>query len=593
MNASKYSAWMMIGLAGSATLAWAQPSSALPVRSRLVPIAVSGDAAPGLNGASFESFGEPRPIKGGGVVLWARVGGGNATDLNDEAIWLWTPGSLLPRVREGDPIDWLFGGSSTLVALTGTSVTDEGELAFHGAVADLGIPDPGDRAMNAGLFRVAPGGAVSTLLAIGQDTPPPLSPDWTAGVPQPVRQFRSGQAGFVSQIESAFALGSAWWDASGTTPVVRSFTGDPTPPLNGDLPRSFDPPMLDGSGGSVSRVLLDSSTPTSQQFALLRAQGASFSTAVRTGDSSAPITGSFLDFSREPALDASGSLLFHARIQTPSLRTGIWREAGFGPDPIAIEGTPAPGIAGGTLARISDALAVNAAGEGVFHALVDLGAGASQEVLFKIDRNTVTPLIRSGDPLFAADGQVRLRSLGRPTIDSAGRVWFNAWLEGSDVSPTNNRAVVVVPSAGRAEAFAREDQVIPITPDGSDNRVIRTIEFVPIDERDGQSQRAGDGRVVLAATFRDGSAAVLVGTRCGADLTTSDDPLDEGFGIPDGTADAEDFFFFLDAIVAGQTSVCDFTGSDSPVDPSFGVPNGTCDGADFFYYLDLFGALCR
>ncbi|MFG0327333.1 MAG: GC-type dockerin domain-anchored protein [Phycisphaerales bacterium JB037] len=79
---------------------------------------------------------------------------------------------------------------------------------------------------------------------------------------------------------------------------------------------------------------------------------------------------------------------------------------------------------------------------------------------------------------------------------------------------------------------------------------------------------------------------------CPADLTGSADPNDPTYGVPDGDADADDFFFYLDAFVAGDLGVCDFTGSSDPNDPSFGTPDGDCDADDFFFYLDLFVAGC-
>ncbi|MFG0327547.1 MAG: lactonase family protein, partial [Phycisphaerales bacterium JB037] len=51
---------------------------------------------------------------------------------------------------------------------------------------------------------------------------------------------------------------------------------------------------------------------------------------------------------------------------------------------------------------------------------------------------------------------------------------------------------------------------------------------------------------------------------CNADLTASGDPNTLTYGVPDGDADADDFFFYLDAFVAGDLGVCDFTGSSDP-----------------------------
>ncbi|MFG0326245.1 MAG: GC-type dockerin domain-anchored protein, partial [Phycisphaerales bacterium JB037] len=90
-----------------------------------------------------------------------------------------------------------------------------------------------------------------------------------------------------------------------------------------------------------------------------------------------------------------------------------------------------------------------------------------------------------------------------------------------------------------------------------------------------------------------GFVLTIPGTGCPADLTGSSDPNDPTYGVPDGDADGDDFFFYLDAFSTGNLAVCDFTGSSDPNDPSFGNPDGDCDGDDFFFYLDLFAAGCR
>ncbi|MFG0327546.1 MAG: PQQ-dependent sugar dehydrogenase [Phycisphaerales bacterium JB037] len=93
--------------------------------------------------------------------------------------------------------------------------------------------------------------------------------------------------------------------------------------------------------------------------------------------------------------------------------------------------------------------------------------------------------------------------------------------------------------------------------------------------------RGGEVFRIVAA---DGSDACP----CPADLTGSSDPNDPSYGVPDGDADGDDFFFYLDAFTASDTPVCDLTGSSDPNEPSFGTPDGDCDGDDFFFYLDLF-----
>ncbi|MBX3364383.1 MAG: hypothetical protein KF866_06410 [Phycisphaeraceae bacterium] len=97
-----------------------------------------------------------------------------------------------------------------------------------------------------------------------------------------------------------------------------------------------------------------------------------------------------------------------------------------------------------------------------------------------------------------------------------------------------------------------------------------------------------DGNRLTVTSFE----AEVGGTNCPADLSSSSDPNDPGYGVPDGVVDSSDFFFFLDQFAAGNLAIADMTGSSDPNDPSYGVPDGQIDAADFFYYLDIFVAPC-
>ncbi|MFG0327424.1 MAG: GC-type dockerin domain-anchored protein [Phycisphaerales bacterium JB037] len=89
------------------------------------------------------------------------------------------------------------------------------------------------------------------------------------------------------------------------------------------------------------------------------------------------------------------------------------------------------------------------------------------------------------------------------------------------------------------------------------------------------------------------TCATVADAGCAADLTGSSDPNAGDYGQPDGDADGDDFFFYLDAFTTGNLAVCDFTGSSDPNNASYGNPDGDCDGDDFFFYLDLFVAGCN
>lgn len=80
--------------------------------------------------------------------------------------------------------------------------------------------------------------------------------------------------------------------------------------------------------------------------------------------------------------------------------------------------------------------------------------------------------------------------------------------------------------------------------------------------------------------------------RCRADLSGASDPNDPNYGVPDGSLDAADFFYFLDQFAAGNTLAADLSGSTDPNDPGYGRPDGLLDAADFFFFLDLFVQGC-
>lgn len=79
---------------------------------------------------------------------------------------------------------------------------------------------------------------------------------------------------------------------------------------------------------------------------------------------------------------------------------------------------------------------------------------------------------------------------------------------------------------------------------------------------------------------------------CAADLTSTTDPQDPTYGVPDGVVDAADFFYFLDQFVAENFVIVDRTGDSDPSASCYGVPDDAVDLSDVFFYLDLFAAGC-
>ena len=82
------------------------------------------------------------------------------------------------------------------------------------------------------------------------------------------------------------------------------------------------------------------------------------------------------------------------------------------------------------------------------------------------------------------------------------------------------------------------------------------------------------------------------GPTCEPDLTTGAIAGQAGYGVPNGTLNNDDFFYYLAEFAAGNIAVADLTTGAVSGQPGYGVPNGTLNNDDFFYYLAIFAAGC-
>jgi len=87
------------------------------------------------------------------------------------------------------------------------------------------------------------------------------------------------------------------------------------------------------------------------------------------------------------------------------------------------------------------------------------------------------------------------------------------------------------------------------------------------------------------------SNAVDVWFHCPPDLTTGAIAGQPGYGVPNGTLNNDDFFYYLAIFAAGDPDADLSTGA-IPGQPGYGVPNGLINNEDFFYYLGIFSAGC-
>ena len=79
---------------------------------------------------------------------------------------------------------------------------------------------------------------------------------------------------------------------------------------------------------------------------------------------------------------------------------------------------------------------------------------------------------------------------------------------------------------------------------------------------------------------------------CPPDLTFGAIPGQPGYGLKNGIANNDDFFYYLAQFAAGNVAVADLTTGAIPGQPGYGVPNGIINNDDFFFYLSTFAAGC-
>lgn len=69
--------------------------------------------------------------------------------------------------------------------------------------------------------------------------------------------------------------------------------------------------------------------------------------------------------------------------------------------------------------------------------------------------------------------------------------------------------------------------------------------------------------------------------------TTSTNPGDPGFGVPDGFVDGADLTYFVEFWLAADISADVTTTSTNPGDAGYGVPDGVVNGNDLTYYVEF------
>lgn len=143
-------------------LAIAAPAAGLTIRT----VAVTGDVAPGTDGATYDAFGPVVLNHAGEAAFTATLTQGGAVDAsNDLGMWSEGTGALALIQRRGSPA---VGTAATWDAAIAPPVfNDAGQVAFHGTLSGTGVALSNDRAVWVG----GPVGALALAAREGDTAP--------------------------------------------------------------------------------------------------------------------------------------------------------------------------------------------------------------------------------------------------------------------------------------------------------------------------------------------------------------------------------------------------------------------------------------
>ncbi|MFG0325966.1 MAG: choice-of-anchor tandem repeat NxxGxxAF-containing protein [Phycisphaerales bacterium JB037] len=599
--------WICALIAGLAGFAAAQPVATFEV------IARSGDTPGGLPaGVSISQFGRPFVPFGGPAInengeLWfvALLQGAGVTDQNNAAVIRAGLNGSQVLVRDGDPAPGTEPGTEfgSLNSLLGTNVrwTSSGDLAVSGLLRGPSVTDE-----NGSGIWLDRGSGLELLLRRGTQAPLLPAGEVITGIGL---SWSSSNTGLVSaaSLNLLQSVGQppvqSSWILEGSD--LRLIATERLPVAVGVLPFALSDLRLTDSG-----VVAGMNSGT-----LYLWEDGIRSIMAQPGDPVPSLpAGTVLDDSNGPRLGlvsvaGSGQSLLYSRLAGPGIdgsnNNAVILSTRQGLRVVAREGDQAPGRPIGqafsTPSGSSEAVTglVTSQGDSAFSfALSNVANPANSMGIWAEIDGRLRLVAQAGEPAPGTEpgtvwDQYDLRTPSESFVfdqGDDGTVVLAGSLVGPGINLFNDRGLWAHDRFGRTRLIIREGDMIDIDPDPNTTDIRRVLILDVRTENDFVNAR---GQFAFQALVEGGAGIVVRGTlRCPADLTGSSDPNDPSFGVPDGDADGDDFFFYLDAFSASNLGVCDLTGSSDPNEPSFGSPDGDCDGDDFFFYLDLFVGGC-
>jgi hypothetical protein len=467
-------------LAVCAVLVTAAPArAAIP----LVPVAIRGDAAPGLTGASLQFFSAPMINQQGDVAFVSSLDGAGDADF---ALWAGRRNDLDLVVREGDVAPGMAGVHfNTNSGFELFSLANNRSPLFRGYLDlnDAGVTLNNDEGLWAG-----PSGGVGAVMR--ENAP-------TAYLPYAMQSAGGG---------ITYSTDDAFFGAAGNVQAL-GLVGMPAPGGGDDQFRATHVTGVN-SGGQLALYgyLADPEQPSALSgrglwLADANEVGALEAIAVEglfgdEGETPADLApgtaGRFLELG-QPVLNNRRAVAFSATTDDSAAAAGVWAGVPGQLRMIARVGGPAP-LPGGqhTIANFlahengyAPAMLINGRDEACFVATLagpDITAANDRAILIGDSATTLRVLAREGDPAPGAAAGVTFAKFAHhvdhpftsPVLNAAGQAAFSAVLTGPGVTESNDIGLFATDVLGQIHLIAREGQAVELEPG-----LAGTIEFTP------------------------------------------------------------------------------------------------------------------